>query len=547
MTDQDDAKNKGEYVSSAPETSALSRGQVSTGKTAASGTAGAPAAAGASKRELKKAQKEAQKKAQKAHPWRDNIEAVAISIVTIVLFKYFVLEAYKIPTGSMQPTLMGNEETGIYDRVIVDKFSYHFRDPERFEIAVFKYPLDSSKNFIKRIIGMPGERLFLKGGDAWIQPKGEDPRVLRRPRSIQDAQLRRIDTHGEWESKRRPDGWSLESGDAGDTVRARGNGSMSYPQEFASIRDGYLDGYPEGVKDKISQKNKRSNANDVTDLRVAAEVTAEAGVSAVTLILHEGDRRFRFILPGPGMASSEAPKAISATGPDIDGERTSAEPAFRLKAGESVDVEVQNLNDLLEVRVDGDLIASLEIPPAETSGGGPHRMPSRISVEVAADTNAGATIEDVKIWRDIYYTETSGRNPVTEWNIPEDSYVVLGDNSQDSSDGRDWSLAQFQLMEDGGEIVRGNSREMQAINPKTGQMVSHPESNPRYVPNQTKPEHIFLRDQLGELRVLDPQSAERLPDEHFSFVPRELIRGRAVVVVWPLAPQHDVYRLKWVR
>ena len=101
------------------------------------------------------------KKSDRPQPWRDNIEAIAISIVTIVLFKYFVLEAYKIPTGSMQPTLMGNEETGIHDRVIVDKLSYHFRDPERFEIAVFKYPLDSAKNFIKRIIGMPGELLYL--------------------------------------------------------------------------------------------------------------------------------------------------------------------------------------------------------------------------------------------------------------------------------------------------------------------------------------------------------------------------------------------------
>ncbi|MEC7233020.1 MAG: S26 family signal peptidase, partial [Planctomycetota bacterium] len=98
----------GEYVSSAPRTSAL--------------RADAP-----------KARKGG---GDKAHPWRDNIEAITISIVTIVLFKYFVLEAYKIPTGSMQPTLMGNEETGIFDRVIVDKLSYHFRDPERFEIAV---------------------------------------------------------------------------------------------------------------------------------------------------------------------------------------------------------------------------------------------------------------------------------------------------------------------------------------------------------------------------------------------------------------------------
>ncbi|QDV05475.1 Signal peptidase I [Planctomycetes bacterium Poly30] len=533
MTDQEDAKTKGEYVSTAPKTSVLSQGGSPT-------TGQAPA--GKSARAL---EKEARKKAQKAHPWRDNIEAVAISIVTIVLFKYFVLEAYKIPTGSMQPTLMGNEETGIYDRVIVDKFSYHYRDPERFEIAVFKYPLDSSKNFIKRIVGMPGERLFLQGGDAWIQPKGEEPRVLRRPRAIQDAQLRRIDTHGEWEGKRRPESWTLASTDDGDTLRTKGNGRMTYPQEFESIRDGYLDGYPAGVIGKISEKNKRSKWNDVTDLRVAAEVTAAPGVSAVTFILHEGDRRFRFTLRGPEATGDT--RAISATGPGFEGESTSEAVAYQLKAGDSVEVEVQNLNDLLEFRVDGELVASLEIPPAISPNEARHVMESRITVDVADDAGGGTSIEDLKIWRDIFYTETSGRNPVTEWNIPEDAYLVLGDNSQDSSDGRDWSLAQFQLMDGDGGIVRGNSREMQAINPRTGQMVSHPESNPRYVPQQVGAKQIFLRDELGELHVLDPQTTERLPDEHFSFVPRELIRGRAVVVVWPLAPQHDVYRLKWVR
>ena len=81
----------------------------------------------------------AEAKAQKKNrPWRDNIEAFTVSIIVIVLFKYFILEAYKIPTGSMQPTLFGwkNEEGGgIYDRILVDKASYHWREPERFEVG----------------------------------------------------------------------------------------------------------------------------------------------------------------------------------------------------------------------------------------------------------------------------------------------------------------------------------------------------------------------------------------------------------------------------
>ena len=100
-------------------------------------------------------------------PWRDNIEAMTMAIVMAVMLKYFVVEAYKIPTGSMQPTLMGNEDTGIFDRILVDKLSFHLRDPERFEIVVFKYPLDRSKNFIKRLVGMPGEHFRIAEGDLW--------------------------------------------------------------------------------------------------------------------------------------------------------------------------------------------------------------------------------------------------------------------------------------------------------------------------------------------------------------------------------------------
>ncbi len=528
MTDLTNAKQEGEYVSTAPDTSALSQGA---GKGA------------------KAQRKAALKKAQKAHPWRDNIEAVAISIVTIVLFKYFVLEAYKIPTGSMQPTLMGNAETGIYDRVIVDKFSYHYRDPERFEIAVFKYPLDSSKNFIKRIVGMPGETMYLAGGDIFVQAPGEEAKPLRRPRPIQNAQLRRVETNGEWHRDGRSAGWNLEASEDSDSIVASSGGSMSYPQPNRSIKDGYLDGYPKGVKSKISEKGKGSSTNDVSDLRVALELKAEAGVEACTVVLHEGDRRFRFTLPGPA-ATGVAPPAISATGPGLDGERSTPEKAPQLAAGDTVEVEVQNLNDLLEFRVDGDLVASMEIPAASIERAGIHEMRSRMSVEVDAASAATATFDDIKIWRDIFYTQTAGRNPITRWEIPDDHYVVLGDNSQDSSDGRDWSVSQFRVQAEGEEpsmLIRGNSREQQILNPKTGQMASAPSSNPRYAPQQAGAKEIFLRDEFGELHVLDANRTERLPDEHLSFVPRSLIRGRAVVVVWPFAFQYDVYRLKWVR
>src|SRR6185436_4416241 len=147
-------------------------------------------------------------KVNRRGPWRDNIEAFAVAVIMAVVLKYFILEAYKIPTGSMQPTLMGNDETGIFDRVLVDKLSFHFRDPQRFEVATFKYPLDRSKNFIKRIVGMPDEQLWISHGDLWVRKRETEPwKILRRPRPVQRETWKALDLSRENESAT----WSAEN------------------------------------------------------------------------------------------------------------------------------------------------------------------------------------------------------------------------------------------------------------------------------------------------------------------------------------------------
>ncbi len=479
-------------------------------------------------------------KPEKSHPWRDNIEAVAVAIATIVLFKYFVVEAYKIPTGSMQPTLMGNSETGIYDRVIVDKFSYHFRDPDRFEIAVFNYPLDSSKNFIKRIIGMPGEELEIRGGDPWVRPDGEDEfTILRRPRSIQNAQLRRLDTAGEWKMSTGTAGrWKIKPGSSGDQFSATGRGEATFPRTYESIRDNYVDGYPEGIKDDINTRKKGSNANQVSDLRARCEIKADSACREVAIELHEGRRRFKFIFPGPTAPAGERARIV-ATGlnlADPEGllEAKVDDGAARLIAGETVEVEVENLNDRLALRFDGEEVASLDVPPA------PDRARSKVTLRIEAPEGSLTVVEEMKVWRDIYYTFDLTRQKISRWTIPDGNYVVLGDNSQDSSDGRDWTLVEFKIEEGerAGETVSGNLRES---------MSPRPDSNPMYLPKKRKWEQLVLRDSLGERHVFERGEVSRLADKEAPLVPRDLIRGRAVAVVWPLAPQQDVYRWKWVR
>ncbi|MFH0846369.1 MAG: signal peptidase I [Patescibacteria group bacterium] len=80
-----------------------------------------------------------------------------IAILIVLPFRIFIAQPFLVEGASMSP----NFETGHY--LIVDQLSYNFEKPERGEIVIFKYPKDTTKFFIKRIIGLPNETITLDG------------------------------------------------------------------------------------------------------------------------------------------------------------------------------------------------------------------------------------------------------------------------------------------------------------------------------------------------------------------------------------------------
>jgi signal peptidase I len=456
--------------------------------------------------------------------FRDNIEAITMAIVMAVMLKYFVVEAYKIPTGSMQPTLMGNEDTAIFDRILVDKLSFHFRAPERFEIVVFRYPLDRSKNFIKRLVGMPGEQFRIADGDLFTRHDGgEEWKVLRRPKPVQEVHWRSLDRFDP-----RFDSWKVQAGTRGwllqgrEQVLARGGGKVTLPNDGGSVVDRYADGYPGNMGPKLSRGRMIPGSHPVGDLRLRGEVTALANCRSVALEFREGERLYRMEVPGP-KAAPEAVARIVASGIGKDREVTLA--GCRLAADQRVEFRAQNMDDLLEFEVGGQLL-SLEIPSASDQ---------RSSVSLAVEGDAD--FRELDLARDIYYTADGRR---TEFTIPADQYVMLGDNTQDSSDSREWALVQYSwpASDDnpgsGGQFVRGNFRP--------------PNENPIRVTGDPAGTRVFLRDEWGELHHFLEREATRGETLPAPFVPRELIVGRAVLVFWPLwTGDTGVVRLKWAR
>lgn len=105
------------------------------------------------------------KRMVKHHTTREYAEALIIALILALAVRAFVLQAFKIPSGSMIPTLQ------IGDHILVNKFIYWFRDPQRGDIIVFKYPMDESRDFIKRIVALPGETFEVKNKKVYINGK----------------------------------------------------------------------------------------------------------------------------------------------------------------------------------------------------------------------------------------------------------------------------------------------------------------------------------------------------------------------------------------
>ena len=88
---------------------------------------------------------------------REYAEALIVAVLLALVIRTFVVQAFKIPSGSMLPTLQ------IGDHILVNKFMYSFGPIHRGDIIVFKFPQDETRDFIKRVIGLPGDTLEIRG------------------------------------------------------------------------------------------------------------------------------------------------------------------------------------------------------------------------------------------------------------------------------------------------------------------------------------------------------------------------------------------------
>jgi signal peptidase I len=148
------------------------------------------------------------KKRKNKSSLRETIEAVAVAFVIALVIRTFVIQAFKIPSGSMIPTLL------VGDHILVNKFLLGtpvdipftnvnlfrmpgLRDPQRGDVIVFKYPEDPTRDFIKRVVGIGGD--VVESKDKSVSVNGQkviEPYIQHVDSDIKPKDMDRRDTFG---------------------------------------------------------------------------------------------------------------------------------------------------------------------------------------------------------------------------------------------------------------------------------------------------------------------------------------------------------------
>jgi len=155
---------------------------------------------------------------------RESFEAFLIAVILVNFVRIFALQAFKIPTGSMIDNLL------VGDHIVVNKFAYAppgpkplvalfpFREIQRGDVVVFRYPVDPEVDFVKRVIGLPGETVDIRDKQVFIddEPLVEDYTVFLDPVVVPDKPMLSMRARDQFGPERVPEGSYFVMGDNRD-------------------------------------------------------------------------------------------------------------------------------------------------------------------------------------------------------------------------------------------------------------------------------------------------------------------------------------------
>ncbi len=347
-------------------------------------------------------------------------------------------------------------------KILVNKFSYEMSDPERWQVIVFKF--NRQRNYIKRLVGLPGESIEIVDGDIVI-----DGTISRKPLAVQNHMWFPIHDSEVQELGLIASAWDWTEGITG----------LEIPKTTESVENGIqfnaLDGlasmrYMRPIRNYYSYNGARGNAASAANVRdlsaivdVKVKGTDREKEPAVWFDIRNGGVVYRLSLPiGSGAGKILRLDAELAELIRLPDDRREPEgggigdwsifaelsETTHLKRERSYQVEFAIADRQLRVIIDGDLIHEEPLDPRDADAGlqpphiaGPNGEPLDANDVAIRARHCGGHLERIQLFRDIHYTN---RGPLyvhavnEPFSIPEDGFFALGDNSPSSLDSRAW-------------------------------------------------------------------------------------------------------------
>jgi signal peptidase I len=389
-----------------------------------------------------------------------------------------------IPFGAeRQPVRYG-------DRILVLKYAYLLHPPRRWNVVVFKSPAEPeenhyTQNYIKRLVGEPGETLMVLDGDIYVQDPAGKWQIQRKPADVQDAlwriiydndfypqKLNRDDRGTPWTQPWQPvsgQGWD-QGKDASDGRVFRFSSQTEGAIGFNSLANAGTQTTNDYLTYDLPMNQRRPNGaqmvggdserNPVADLKLQFWYQRGSGQGSLKATLSKRDHTF---------VAEITPDSVTLFHTHPDGTTTTDGGTRSITGNAPVWVEFSNVDYKVTLKLNGrevfattpdqyspDVDRLIREFHGELSP--PNSGPPRIEISAADQT---CDISHLSLWRDIYYTNYArGTSEPMIWAIPgrpvhlhragekredgggvydDDEYFVMGDNSFNSSDARFWS------------------------------------------------------------------------------------------------------------
>ena len=475
----------------------------------------------------------------------ETLESIVIAFVLAFVFRAFIVEAFVIPTGSMAPTLLGQHiamrcpqcgyrftvgprdtyeatdgtmvayrrQGEVYnkqghrvrmplsvpctmcdyeiqlrsapasagDRILVLKYIYALTEPRRWDVVVFKNPKQPEVNYIKRLVGLPGEQVWIVEGNIYTRPLTEqgDPPDESVPWRIQRKGARPRVQRAVWQPIYDSDYWPLDGGEPGRTSDREQEWSLPWQPAGRSVDawsmerglrwnwNGGSGGAEPGVlRFHFSHERDRSNyypynlhdsgrgfddegRNTVSELRLAATVMPRQSGLELTLTCGSRDLLVRGRIDAQGAVTIESAQRGAGDDADSSWEVRSRGKVQPLPPGRGVPVELWHVDQSVWMWIDGKLAAGPWEYELSDVGLTLQELAERQEDDARSEPvaqialrGAPAQLRSIELDRDLYYTQAHrgpGRGTFGGPTIvAPDHFFCLGDNSPSSEDSRRW-------------------------------------------------------------------------------------------------------------